>query len=448
MGKARGLIAALSLAAALLMVASPSHAQTDWQRCIDALRQDLPSNPQVRAETFDAQTRKAQDLRPPIDNATRTQPEFQLPIWDYLARLVDDKRVRDGAQVLQREAPALAAIAARHRVDAATLVAILGVESDFGRLPGRYPVVDATLSRACLALGNKERKLHFFTALWLLQEGLVQADEFRGSWAGAFGMTQFMPGTHARYMTDGDGDGRVDTARSMADALATAARYLSGLGWVDGLPWGVEVTAPKDVARRSSSAEREHACLGAPEAGGRCKRLDQWAALGIRLADGRPLGDLPARAGAASPSDPWALLTPAGANGPAWLVSRNFHVVWQYNRADAYALAIGLLSSALRNDPPQQAAWPTEEAQLTLSRTGLMALQQLLLDGGQCGMGVDGFDGPQTRQAVRDEERRRGLPETGRPTTTLLDLMRASPAPKVDCAAAPPPDPVVSLPVL
>ena len=420
---------ALRRAALLVLacIAVPVLAAPEFSRCVEQLRLELPQHPKVRPETFELHTRQAQDLRTPIDTATQSQPEFQLPVWDYLARLVDPRRVDDGRGVIEREAAALAQLAATYRVDPATVVAIFGIESDFGRLKGRYPVVDATLGRACLGLSNRERKAHFFAALWLLQDGQVRLEEFRGSWAGAFGMTQFMPGTYVRYQADGDGDGRIDTVHSVADALATTANYLKSLGWVDGLPWGIEVQAPRDLARAWNSAEREHACLASQDSGGRCRRLDQWAALGVVRADGQPLTATQRQWPGVLAGLGWALLTPAGANGPAWLVSRNFQAIWNYNRADSYALAIGLLSSALRQEPGVRAAWPTAEAQWALSRTGISALQQLLVAAGHCALDIDGYDGPMTRQAIRAEERRRGLPETGRPTSPLLEKMRAEP---------------------
>ena len=250
-------------------------------------------------------------------------------------------------------------------------------------------------------------------------------------------MTQFMPGTYTRYMTDGDGDGRIDTLRSRVDALATTARYLKSLGWTAGLPWGIEVRVPESIARSSSSSQTEHACLAATDATGRCKRLDHWASLGLRRVDGRPLlgvsDDARIDWPALGPDTPLALLTPAGPQGPAWLVSRNFQSLWRYNRADAYALAVGQLSSALRGDAAQQSAWPGPDAALALSRNGTAELQGLLIAQGHCNLTADGYDGPATRLAVQHEERRRGLPETGRPTSTLLALMRAAQA-----AGAPP----------
>ena len=220
----------LAVLLALPGLGAPAHAGTEFSQCVEHLRLELPQYPKVRPETFEVHTRGAQDLRTPIGNATQTQPEFQLPIWDYLARLVDTRRIDDGRRIIDREAAVLARVAAAHRVDPATVVAIFGIESDFGRLKGRYPVVDATLGRACLGLSNRERKAHFFAALWLLQEGQVQPEEFRGSWAGAFGMTQFMPGTYLRYQTDGDGDGRIDTVHNLADALVQAREAAAASG--------------------------------------------------------------------------------------------------------------------------------------------------------------------------------------------------------------------------
>ncbi len=161
------------LAAALSLVDPGVHAQHDTSlaSCVQKLRRELPSHRQVRPQTFDLYTRDATDLRALIDNAARAQPEFQLPIWDYLVRRVDAQRVAQGLEVLERHAGALGDIEKRHGVDAATLVAVFGIETDYGRVPDTHPVVDATLSRACLNLASSERKQHFFAALWLLAGG-------------------------------------------------------------------------------------------------------------------------------------------------------------------------------------------------------------------------------------------------------------------------------------
>jgi membrane-bound lytic murein transglycosylase B len=151
---------AIGAAAALALACPALHAQEALalRACIDALRVELPRHPQVRPITFDTHTREVLDIRPLIRSAADNQPEFKLAIWDYIARLVDAQRIDDGRRVPQEQAAVLAAIAAREGVDAATVVAVFGVETDFGRVAGRHRVVDATLSRACLDLKNKERK--------------------------------------------------------------------------------------------------------------------------------------------------------------------------------------------------------------------------------------------------------------------------------------------------
>jgi glucose-6-phosphate 1-epimerase len=390
--------------------------------CVSSLRQELPAHPQVTAQTFDLYTATAQDLRPLIDSSTRTQPEFQLAIWDYLARLADAERAARGRQMMQREAKALAAIEQRHGVDAAITVSVFGVETDYGRVAGRYPVVDATLSRACLNLKSAERKRHFFAALWLLQEGAVKPEQFKGSWAGAFGMTQFMPATFVSYMSDGGGAPPADIINSVPDALATTARYLRGLGWQPGLSWGVEVRVP--AALMSANAlEAEHGCLAQPMPTGACRRAAQWAAAGVTRVDGSPLlGDGPG--GRLDPSANTALLMPAVPQGPAWIVTPNYHALWRYNRADAYALAIGLLSNSLRGAPPQRTAWPTDDP--PLSRSELRELQTMLVARGHCAVQVDGAPGPTTSEAVRAEEGRLGWMATGRPGAKLLQALRAA----------------------
>lgn len=398
----------------------------DFGRCVSTLRAELKRHPEVRSETFDTYTRTAQDLRGDIERFTATQPEFKLFVWDYLMRRVDAQRIAEGREMLLRESAALASIQARHGVDGATAVAVFGIETDYGRVRGRYPVVDATLSRACLNLASNERKNHFFAALWLLQEGLVKPDEFRGSWAGAFGKTQFMPGTFTRYMDDGDGSGAPDIVNSVPDALATTARYLNGLGWLDGLPWGVEVRAPRTVVEALNAPEGEHGCLAVAPAAARCRTVEQWATFGVQGVDGQALADYTAAWPRWNGGTTAALLAPAGPDGPAWLVTPNYQAIWRYNRADAYGLAIGLLADALRGAPPQRVAWPTDDA--GISRAEFRELQSLLLQRGHCGVSIDGSEGPLTSAAIKVEEARLGLAETGRAGARILRLLKGEPA--------------------
>lgn len=414
----------VAIAAVFVLAGSGLSAQelTSFAACVESLRRELPQHPKVRAETFALHTRDAQDRRALILAATQSQPEFKLPVWDYVARLVDTRRIDDGKAVLRAQAVQLRAIAARRGVDAETAVAVFGVETNYGEAVGKYPVVDTTLSRACLDLSSRERKRHFFAALWLLQQGLVRPDAFLGSWAGAFGLTQFMPGTFVDYMEAGDASGRVDIVGSAADALATTANFLSGSGWVGGLRWGVEAVRLGSL-REYVALEREHACLasGVRSQDGKCRSVEQWARLGvIAMPPGLPAGTSA------------ALLAPAGDDGPAWLVTRNYQAIWQYNRADAYALAIGLLSDSLRGDPPMHTPWPTDD--LGLGRTEMGALQTELIRRGHADVVVDEFDGPRTREAIRVEERLLGCPETGRAGARIVRALIHPKVPDPRCA--------------
>jgi lytic murein transglycosylase len=425
---------AISLCAGVAATHALATAQTaaPLSACIAALRQELPSHREVLPRSFDLYTRDVQDLRPVIDNEARAQPEFQLRIWDYLARRVDAQRIAQGRELMRSEAAALGAIAGRHGVDAAAAVAVFGVETDYGRVSGRYPVVDATLSRACLNLNSSERKQHFFAALWLLQEGVVRADEFLGSWAGAFGMTQFMPGTFKSFMNDGDGTAAADIIHNVPDALATTARYLRGLGWANGLAWGVEVRVPPALVQ-FNALEGDHGCLVDTKRSDKCRTAMQWSGAGVTRIDGSPLVQRDAAAGQVDASTKSALLLPAGAQGPAWVVTPNYQAIWRYNRADAYALAIGLLSDALRGGPAQRVAWPTDDP--GLSRADFRELQQVLLERGHCEVRVDGAEGPRTGAAIREEEVRLGWPPTGRAGGKLLEALRADRVVAAHCTA-------------
>lgn len=419
----------LALTAAAVGACAQAPAQPALDGCITRLRDALPAYPKVKSATFDTYTRDAQDLRPVIEKASASQPEFKLPIWDYLARLVDDQRIADGHRMLALHADALAAIHKRFGVDPATVVAVFGVETDYGNVRGRYPVVDATLSRSCLKPDDAERRRHFFDALWLLQEGLVQRERFMGSWAGAFGLTQFMPGTFVEAMADGDGSGKADIVGSAPDALATTARYLQGLGWKDGAPSAIEVV-PGAAPAASHAPEQAHACLAARDAALPCRTLQQWSDLGVRRVDGSPLQS---PSGSAAADDRAALLMPAGTDGPAWLITANYQATWRYNRADSYALAITLLADALRGAPPPRTGWPTDDG--GLSRGGFREVQTLLAQRGHAGVVPDGLNGVLTQAAVRAEETRLAWPETGRAGQKLLRALRDGPA-RTDAAAS------------
>lgn len=328
------------------------------------------------------------------------QPEFTTPIWDYLAPLVDEQRVADGRLMLETHAATLARVAREYAVDPQTVVAVWGVESDYGRAFGKRPLLQSLATLSCFGRRQPFFRGELFATLALLQAGDLRAEGLVGSWAGAFGHTQFMPSTYRRVAVDGDGDGRRDLVGSIPDALASTANYLVRAGWRGGEPWGYEVKLP--------------AGFDATGAGRKDKRpVAEWQRRGVRRADG---GALPAS------EPPAALLLPAGANGPAFLVFRNFDAIYAYNAAESYALAIALLSDRLRGGGPLLAAWPTDDP--GLDRNERRHLQTLLLARGHAIGEADGMIGSLTRRAIADEQPRLGLqPVDGRAGRKILDAL-------------------------
>jgi lytic murein transglycosylase len=380
--------------AALLIAATPARA--DFSSCLSGLRHSAAQSG-VSSATISAAT----DGLEPNDAVgfMGKQPEFTTPVWDYVAGLVDEERVAEGRDMLRRHANALRAAEGRFGVDAATIVAVWGVESDFGKTFGKRPVVQSLATLACQApRRNDYFKKEFIAALKVLQHGDIRADEFVGSWAGAFGHTQFMPSTFLATAVDLDGDGRRNIASSAADSLGSTANYLRKSGWRNGMRWGFEVRLPSGYSGPSGRRNRQS--------------MAAWEARGIRRIDGSSLGE----AGSA------ALLLPAGRNGPAFLVTRNFDAIYAYNAAESYALAISVLSDRLRGRPGIQAPWPTDDP--GLSRAERRELQALLTSHGYDVGEPDGVIGTKTREAIADFQGRAGLSRNGRASKKTLDALR------------------------
>ncbi len=338
------------------------------------------------------------------------QPEFTTSIWDYLASLVDSRRIADGRALLSQHRALLDQVSAQYGVDPATIVAVWGVESDYGRVFGKRPLLQSLATLSCNGRRQPFFKGELLALLKLIDKGDLNPDGLTGSWAGAFGHTQFMPSTYARIAVDGDGDGRRDLVASIPDALASTANYLKQSGWRSGQPWGVEVRIPANF----------NAALA-----GRTKRkpLADWRALGITLADDNPL-QVPAIADDGNA----ALLLPAGATGPALLVFRNYDAIYSYNAAESYALAIATLADRLRGGTGLSAAWPTDDP--GIGRDERRELQTLLLARGHDIGSADGMVGNATRRAIQVEQQRLGWKNAdGRAGTRILQALRnAKPA--------------------
>ena len=325
---------------------------------------------------------------------SKVQPEFKTPIWDYLGFLVDDKRVADGQAMMRKYDRVLRAAESRFGVNRYVIAAVWGVETDYGREMGDSFLPQALATLVCQG-GRRESfwRGELVAALKLVDRGDLRLNSLHGSWAGAFGQTQFIPSTYQRLAVDFDGDGRRDLVGSVADALGSTANYLRRAGWQPGGSWMIEVKAPNGYSGPSGRKARAS--------------LSAWAKRGIARADGARLS------GGASAG----LILPAGPNGPGFLVFGNFDAIYAYNQAESYALAISHLADRLAGYPGLRTAWPTDDP--ALSRAERLHLQQLLLGHGYDIGEADGKIGPMTRAAITEAERRFGLPPTGRAGTKI-----------------------------
>ncbi|MCA0406197.1 MAG: lytic murein transglycosylase [Proteobacteria bacterium] len=382
----------------LALLTLSSAARADFGSCVSSLRSAAIAQG-ISASTFD-RTMSGVEPDMKILELMNNQPEFKTPVWDYLATLVDDQKVAEGRAMLSRHASTLARIEQAYGVDRHAVVAVWGVESDFGALVkgGRF-LPQALSTVACL--GSRRRdffKGEFMATMKIIERGDLEPEKLRGSWAGAFGHTQFMPTTYLRLAVDFDGDGRRDLVDSIPDALASTANYLKKSGWITGARWGYEVSIPDGYS--------------GPSGRGAKQSIGFWSAKGITKVDGSALSELP-NAG---------LLLPAGRNGPAFLVTKNFDAAYAYNAAESYALAISVLSDRLRGRPGVQGDWPTDDR--GLSRAERKELQERLIRRGYDVGKPDGAIGAMTRAAIKDVEAKLGLPQTGRPGGKVFDALK------------------------
>ena len=334
-----------------------------------------------------------------IAASNANQPEFSRPVWSYLDSAVSARRVKDAQVMLGRYGAVLDTIAARYGVPKEILVAIWGMESDFGADAGGVNLFAALATLAYDGPRMAYARPEFFAALRLYQEQQYPLGEMVGSWAGAFGQTQFTPTTFFKYAADGDGDGRIDLWQSAPDALASSARLLSAQGWKSGEGWGYEVRLPKGFPYEQADTDTQ-------------KSIRDWRALGVKTSDGAAL----------SPSDtPASIYLPAGARGPAFLLLPNFSVILKYNNAASYALAVALLADRMTGAAPVHHPWPRDEK--SLSRDERLRFQTELNGQGFDVGTPDGVLGRKSRGALRQYQKAHGLAADGFATEGLLQLL-------------------------
>jgi len=375
------------------------NAAANFHTCVEQLWPQAARRGVTR-NTFTAYTAPlTPDLR--IMDLLDNQPEFTKSFWDYLDILVTEERIAKGRALLEKHRATFDAVERAYGVDRYAIAAIWGVESNYGTLSGDRSVLRSTATLACVGRRQRYFSEEFLATLEILQRGDLRPEQLVGSWAGAFGPTQFMPTAFKRFAVDFDHDGRRDVVASMPDLIASTANNLKKDGWVTGQTWGYEVVVPATF--NFMLAENR-----------RMLPMREWERHGITRVSGQPFprGD-----------DMAFLLVPAGVQGPGFLMLANFRAIMKYNPAEAYALAIGHLSDRLRGAKPFAQAWPRYEK--VLSRSERLELQELLAGRGYDVGEPDGRLGARTRAAIRDFQAKNGRVPDGFASAGVLDQLRS-----------------------
>jgi peptidoglycan lytic transglycosylase B len=308
---------------------SAAHAQ---QRTFEAWLQDFRSAAlaaSISPATVDAALASITPLDEVIER-DRAQPEFTLDFRRYLARLVSPSRIEEGLRMLAEHGELLQNVGKRYGMPPELLAAVWGIESNYGRTQGDFAVVQALATLAYDGRRGPMFRSQLLNALRILDQGHVELGAMKGSWAGAMGQLQFMPSTFIEYAKDGDGDGRKDIWGSAADALESAANFMSS-NWQPGLRWGRQVSVPAKFNTSLAGLNRT-------------RTLAQWQALGVRLPGGDALPRENVRASLVFPD--------SGTREPAFLVYQNYRVLLRWNRSNFFALAVGHLADRIAGGPP------------------------------------------------------------------------------------------------
>jgi len=298
-------------------------AGTDFATWLAGLRREA-INQGIRPQSVDRALQGVHEIARVIE-LDRTQPETKYTLQEYLDRVVTPGRIDTGVQKLQENRALLDQIAQRYRVQSRFIVALWGMESNFGQITGNFPVISALATLAYDGRRSDLFRRELIAAIRIIDLGYIRPEEMRGSWAGAMGQCQFMPTSYLKAAVSYSGDGRRDIWNRRQDVLASIANFLSILGWNDSETWGREVLAPAGLNPGSVGKEVS-------------KSLPEWHRLGIRRLDG---GELPGRDIRAS------LIMPDGPSGRAFLAYEDFRALLRWNNSSYFAISVGLLADAV-----------------------------------------------------------------------------------------------------
>jgi membrane-bound lytic murein transglycosylase B len=319
----RNIFAAPLLAASGLVPGLARAAEGEFYAFLAGVRRDATAQG-IRAATVDGALRSAQFL-PHVVELDRKQPEQVLTFSEYLDKVVTPQRKEDARRELAANRPLLDGIWRRYGVEPQIVVALWGLESDFGKITGNYSVISALATLAYDGRRSSYFRSELIAALRILDQGHIRAEAMTGSWAGAMGQCQFMPSSFLSYAVDYDGDGRRDIWNDRADVLASIANYIGRLGWRGGESWGREVLVPPGLDPSFAGLEAR-------------RPTGEWGRLGVRSVDSSPLASRESEA---------SLVLPDGVNGPALLVYDNFRVIMKWNKSTYFAASVGYLADSM-----------------------------------------------------------------------------------------------------
>jgi lytic murein transglycosylase len=408
--RALGMAVGLALVGSLL--ATDALAKASFEAFLAALRPDAVARG-IAGATFDRETSGlAPDLTLPDlvhpgrpDAAPKGQAEFTVAPQDYVSSKRIAALMSEGRALARKHAGPLAKIESQIGVDASAVLAIWGRETAFGKYKPRHDAIRALATQAFAGRRKDLFRDELLHALKLIDDGRLKRAEMRASWAGAMGLTQFMPSEFYASTVDLDGDGRIDLFGSVPDALGSAATQLKQKGWIAKLPWGIEVRPGPKVD-----------C--ANEGPGNARPLGEWARLGVVRVDGRPLD--PAHHAATA-----YMMSPGGTYGPQFLVTENFKVLRAYNTSDLYATFVGHLADRIAGGKDFVTPWA---AIRQLEPAGILEVQSHLDKNGFAIAKLDGRIGSETRLKIGLYQRAKGLGVDCWPSSGLLAAMRRSAA--------------------
>jgi membrane-bound lytic murein transglycosylase B len=368
----------------------------DW---LMELRADARSQG-ISDETLDAAFATVEAPIPRVLELDRSQPEFVQTFTGYMRNRMSQARIERGQALLIEHSELFQRIQNEYGVQPHYLVSFWALESNFGDFTGGFSVINALATLAYDPRRNDMFRSELITALRIIEEGHISAEQMSGSWAGAMGQCQFMPTTFYRYAKDGDGDGRIDIWNSVPDVFASAANFLSQSGWRGDERWGREVILPEGF---------DFTLTGT----GVRKTVTEWNRLGITKANDSPLGNADLEG---------SIVLPAGSDGPAFLAYRNFRTTMVWNRSTYYAISVGHLADRFVGGGPIMNMPENEER--PMSRELVTELQTLLNAQGVDAGAPDGILGSRTRAAVRAYQEQANLPTDGYPSFELLEQLR------------------------